>query len=53
MQQALEARMKVINSRPVEVIEATPVEAPRVDEVPDHSMIIPPLSRRGFSKRRF
>jgi len=44
---------RVINAHPVQVIEPPKAdEAPQV-EAADHSMIIPPLSRSGFSKRRF
>jgi hypothetical protein len=52
--QALEARQKVINARPVQVIEHEPkADAGLPAEVPDHSMVIPPISRGGFGKRRF
>jgi len=55
---AIEATGKVINgratlveTRPAQVAH-TPIEPPPV-EAPDHSMVIPPVSRNGFSKRRF
>jgi hypothetical protein len=46
---AMAASGKVIDGRETQVIEAPKVEA----LPPDHSMIIPPLSRSGFCKRRF
>ena len=53
--QALEARQKVINARPVQVIEHEPKADAGLPtaEVQDHSMVIPPTSRGGFGKRRF
>ena len=50
---ALEASAKVINARPMQVIEGPKADAGvPTEEAPDHSMVIH-LSRSGFSKRRF
>jgi hypothetical protein len=49
---ALERSGRVINSRPVQVIEPKPVE-PFPQPLPDHSIHTAPVSRSGFSKRRF
>jgi hypothetical protein len=43
---------RVINSRPVQVIEPKPVE-PFPQPLPDHSIHTAPVSRSGFSNRRF
>src|SRR5207245_651361 len=43
---------QVIEARPVHVIEPPKIQAPEPAPL-DHSMIITPLSRSGFCKRRF
>jgi hypothetical protein len=51
---ALAATGKVINGRAVQVLPAPKADAGLpTDEVPDHSMHTAPVSRSGFSKRRF
>jgi hypothetical protein len=51
LMRAIEATQKVIN-RPVQVIEPPKVEPAQVEQ-PDHSIHTAPVSRNGFSKRRF
>jgi hypothetical protein len=54
LMRALQASGKVINARPVQMIEAPKADAGLpTAEVPDHSIHTAPVSRNGFSKRRF
>jgi hypothetical protein len=52
MIKALEATAKVINSRPV-MEPPKPDAGLPTDELADHSTHTAPISRSGFSKRRF
>ena len=54
---ALTMSNKVLNARPMQVIEAPKADAVPVEtgdgSAPDHSHLPAPVSRGGFSKRRF
>jgi hypothetical protein len=53
LMRAIEASAKVGGAQQMKVIEPPKAGASPDDEVPDHSVVIPPLSRSGFSKRPF